>query len=156
MDRYFVEALSAITFLAIVDVLISKSNNGKLVKGVISLISVTILAIPIVSLVKNFSFSSNSQSYDVEYFEYLFNLEKEVCQNKVEKALFDGGFEYKSVMLEFEENEGVYTLNKITIKPLKTVINGSNEHINMLETLNLTLKTIINLSEVEIVIETSA
>ena len=156
MDRYFVEALSAITFLAVVDVLISKSNNGKLVKGVISLISVTILAIPIVSLVKNFSFSSNSQPYNVEYFEYLFNLEKEVCQNKVEKALYDDGFEYKSVMLEFQENEGVYTLNKITIKPLKTVINGSNEHINMLETLNLTLKTIINLSEVEIVIETSA
>ena len=60
MNSFFVEALSAITFLAVFDLLISKSNNGKLVKIVISLISVTILAFPIVSIVKNFSLPTNS------------------------------------------------------------------------------------------------
>lgn len=153
MNRYIIEALSAITFLAIFDLLISKSNNGKLVKVVISLISVTILAVPIVSIVKNFSISTNEYFADLEYAEYLLNIEKKVCQNKVEKALNSDDIEYKNVILEFEQKDGFYNLNKITIKLLKTVINGSEEHINMLERVNLTLKTIINLNEVEIVIE---
>lgn len=154
MNSFFVEALSAITFLAVFDLLISKSNNGKLVKIIISLISVTILAFPIVSIVKNFSLPTNSELADKNYSEYLFNLEKDVSKNKVEKALLKGNVEYEKVILEFEEKDGLYTLNKITIKPLKTVINGSEEHINMLERVNLTLKTIINLSEVDILIET--
>ena len=153
MNRYIIEALSAITFLAIFDLLISKSNNGKLVKVVISLILVTILAVPIVSIVKNFSISTNEYFADLEYAEYLLNIEKKVCQNKVEKALISDDIEYKNVILEFEQKDGFYNLNKITIKLLKTVINGSEEHINMLERVNLTLKTIINLNEVEIVIE---
>ncbi len=154
MNSFFVEALSAITFLAVFDLLISKSNNGKLVKIVISLISVTILAFPIVSIVKNFSLPTNSELTDKNYSEYLFNLEKEVSKSKVEKALLKGNVEYEKVILEFEEKDGLYTLNKITIKPLKTVINGSEEHINMLERVNLTLKAIINLNEVDILIET--
>ncbi len=153
MDRYFIEALSAITFLAVIDLLISKTNNGKAVKTVISLISVTILAVPIVSIIKNFAITNDTISIDYDYSEYLLNLEKEVYKNKIEKALKRSEIEYESIYLEFSNGENPYELKKIVIKLNIEVINGSEEHINMSERVKLSLENVINISEVEIKIE---
>ena len=123
---------------------------------VISLISVTILGVPIVSIIKNFSFTSTESIAQVNYAEYLLNLEKEAYKNQIEKVLFSSEFEFESIEVEFEKADTYFYLNKIIIKPKKLVINGSIEHINMLETVNSILNSIINLSEVEVIIETSS
>lgn len=153
MDRYFIQALSAITFLAVIDLLVSKSNNGKTVKTVISLISVTILAVPIVTIIKNFTFTSDIEFINYDYTEYLLNLEKEVYKNRIEKALNTSDIEYESVDFEFSNENNPFKLEKIVIKPHGNVIIGSEEHINMSERVNLALENVINLSEVEIKIE---
>lgn len=154
MNEYFIQTLSVITFLAMADLLVTKSSNGKLVKTVISLISVTTLAIPIVSIIKNVDFSSDNFNYNENYNEYLLNLEEEVYIKRIKKALYDAEISDFELSIEFSGGENPFLLNKITVIFINGVINSKSEHIDMTERVNLALKNVINLSGVTVEIET--
>ena len=154
MHSYFISTLYSIAFLAILDIFISNSNNGKTVKIIISLISVVILAVPIVNVIKNFTFSEVEIESDFEYSEYLLKLEKNILNNKIESALKSASIEFSSIRLEFLDDENKLLLKKIFIKPKTSVLTGSDEHIDMAERVNLALKNIIELGVCEIEIET--
>lgn len=153
MQNYFISTLYSIIFLVIVDVFISKTNNGKAVQTIISLISVLILALPIVNVIKNNTLIINESNIDLNYQIHLQNLEKDILKNNVESALKRENIEFIRVDLIYLGGD-VTSINKIIITPKNLVLTNSSEHIDMLERVNLTLKNVINTGECEVLIET--
>ena len=148
MKEYFYQTLSVITFLALLDILVSKSSNGRVVKTVISLISVIALAIPIVSIINNVNFSINGDSANQNYTKYLHELEE-----KVRSALSYEKLYPKDIIIEFLDSENSFTVNKIILIFEKGVITSESEHINMTDRVISVINNKINLSGVTIEIE---
>ena len=147
MKEYFYQTLSVITFLSIADLIVTKTKNGKIVKTIISLISVTALSIPIISIVKNVKITNENYTLVENYNEYLLN------QNSIKKALIDAEIDNFELKFEFSSSENLFKLEKIIIIFENEVINDNSEHIDMTERVNLALKNTINLSGVTIEIE---
>ncbi len=154
MKEYFYQTLSVITFLSIADLIVTKSKNGKIVKTIISLISVTALSLPIISIVKNVKLSNENFNYVQNYNEYLLELQEEVYKKTIKKALFDAQIDNFELEFEFSSDDNIFKLEKIIIIFENEVINDNNEHIDMTERVNLALKNTVNLSGVTIEIET--
>ena len=156
MKDYFIATILIILFLSIVDLIVTKSKNGKVVKMVISLVSVTLLSAPIVSIVKNGSINFDSYTIDYEYSNHLLNLETSIIKSKIKTALNDINFVYEDVNLcVLSQNDSV-ELKKIIIKVKNEVIIGSDAHINMIESVKSALKNIIDTDLVVIEIESLA
>jgi hypothetical protein len=153
MKEYFYQTLSIITFLALVDLLISKSSNGRLVKAVISLISVIALAIPIVSIINNVDFSVSDDLITQNYNQYLLELEEKTYKEKVSKILANEELYPKDIIIEFSKDENSYKVEKIKLNFEKGVITSESEHINMTDRVELVLNSKINLSGVTVEIE---
>lgn len=153
MKEYFYQTLSLITFLALVDILVSKSSNGRVVKTVISLISVTALAIPIVSIIKNVDFSLNEDIANENYTKYLLELEEKTYKEKVRSALSYEELYPKDIVIEFLDEKNSFTVNKIILIFEKGVITSEDEHINMTDRVISVLNSKINLSGVTVEIE---
>ena len=115
MKEYFYQTLSIITFLALVDLLISKTSNGRLVKAVISLISVIALAIPIVSIINNVDFSVSDDLITQNYNQYLLELEEKTYKEKVSKILANEELYPKDLIIEFSKDENSYKVEKIKL-----------------------------------------
>ncbi len=154
MNNLFVVSLTSITFLTMLDVIVSKTKNGKVVKTVISLVAVTILLTPIVSIIKNFDINYDISANE-NYQNYLIDFESKVYKSTIKSVLEKNGYEVQDVIISFSE-DNVYSPKKVTIKLKNTVINGQEEHINMIERVKTLLKTAINTENVEILIETTA
>lgn len=153
MKEYFYQTLSIITFLALVDLLISKSSNGRLVKAVISLISVIALAIPIVSIINNVDFSVSDDLITQNYNQYLLELEEKTYKEKVSKILANEELYPLDIIIEFSKDENSYKVEKIKLIFEKGVITSESEHINMTDRVELVLNSKINLSGVTVEIE---
>ena len=153
MKEYFYQTLSIITFLALVDLLISKTSNGRLVKAVISLISVIALAIPIVSIINNVDFSVSNDLITQNYNQYLLELEEKTYKEKVSKILANEELYPKDIIIEFSKDENLYKVEKIKLIFEKGVITSESEHINMTDRVELVLNSKINLSGVTVEIE---
>lgn len=153
MKEYFYQTLSIITFLALVDLLISKTSNGRLVKAVISLISVIALAIPIVSIINNVDFSVSDDLITQNYNQYLLELEEKTYKEKVSKILANEELYPKDIIIEFSKDENSYKVEKIKLIFEKGVITSESEHINMTDRVELVLNSKINLSGVTVEIE---
>lgn len=150
MNNFFLASLTSIAFLSILDVLVSKSKNGKLVKTVISIVAVCMLLTPILSIVKNFSLSNiNEIDYEKDYLE----LEGKIYTSNIKNVLLKAGYKVEGVEVEFSTENENSTLNKITIKFRNQVIIESGGHINMLDNVKTLLSGSINLDKVEVVIE---
>ena len=153
MKEYFYQTLSINTFLALVDILISKTSNGRLVKAVISLISVIALAIPIVSIINNVDFSVSDDLKTQNYNQYLLELEEKTYKEKVSKILANEELYPKDIIIEFSKDENSYKVEKIKLIFEKGVITSESEHINMTDRVELVLNSKINLSGVTVEIE---
>lgn len=153
MKEYFYQTLSVITFLALLDILVSKSSNGRVVKTVISLISVIALAIPIVSIINNVNFSINGDSANQNYTKYLHELEEKTYKEKVRSALSYEKLYPKDIIIEFLDEKNSFTVNKIILIFEKGVITSESEHINMTDRVISVINNKINLSGVTIEIE---
>ncbi len=153
MNNYFYVTLSVIILLAFLDILISKTKNGKLVKTIISIIAVTMLAVPVVSIVKGDNSFIQNGYYNDHVKEYLENLEKKTVINKINGALNKLEFDYVSVNVEFfDENQNI-VLKKITVCISSAVINEDLAHIDILESVKNALSTVVDVEKVEISIE---
>lgn len=114
MKDYFIATILIILFLSIVDLIVTKSKNGKVVKMVISLVSVTLLSAPIVSIVKNGSINFDSYTIDYEYSNHLLNLESSIIKSKIKTALNDINFTYEDVNLcVLSQNDSVELKKKL-------------------------------------------
>ncbi len=154
MNNYLIVTLSVIIFLAFLDLITSSSKNGKVVKMVTSLIAVTMLAVPIISIVKNENLTQDKVYYNEYLNDYLVELEKKVVQNKIESALKDLECKFSNVNVEFIDEKGTLILEKITVKFDTAVINENGLHIDILESVKNSLKSAIDIQKVEIIVET--
>lgn len=144
MEEYFIATLSVSVFLALVDVLVTKTQNGKFVKMVISLILVTVLAVPIIKIIGNNNFTLDDKFSSLGLETELIELEKDILTEKIEKTLTNNSIEFLSVDVQVSHNENGYVIDKIIIKFSKNVINSDSERINMLEKMKTLLKSIIS------------
>ncbi|MBE5744489.1 MAG: hypothetical protein E7358_07290 [Clostridiales bacterium] len=150
MKDYLIISLSIVVLLAFLDIFISKTKNGKVVKSVISVISVTMLLTPIVSIIKGDSSLLEGGYYNEYLSEYLIELEKKVVVNKIDSALDNLDYLISDFELEFSNENDCVILEKIKLK----VINQNYEHIDILETVKNSLKTVVDVEKVEINFET--
>ncbi len=154
MKEFFVSTLSAITLLALLDILVTKTKNGKVVKMVISLVATFLISVPIIKIFKG---ENNFNSYvtsDELYLKYLDNLEEETIKSEIKITLNIANFKYKDICVLFEDGADGKILKKLIIILDKGVIIDKNEHINMIENAKLLLEKVIDVNKVEIEIET--
>ena len=154
MKEFFISTLSAITILALLDILVTKTKNGKVVKMVISLVATFLISVPIVKIFKGENNFNNNITSDELYLEYLDKLEDETIYRKIKIALNIGNFEYRDIEVVFEDNTNCKVLKKLIIILDKGVIIDSAEHINMIENAKKLLEKVIDVKKVEIEIET--
>lgn len=153
MNNYFFATISVIILLAFLDIIISKTKNGKVVKSVVSLIAVTMLAVPIVSIVKGDN-SLIKEGYYSEYTKnYLIDLEKKVVKNKIKEALKDLEYEILNVEVEYFSENDLLEIKKVTVYLSSAVINENNEHIDILESVKNAMSTVVDVQKVEIEVE---
>jgi hypothetical protein len=143
--------LGVLVFLSLIDIIVPKSSNGKAVKAVISLISVSVLLVPIISIIKGKTYDFNVKND--YYHEYLLELEGNVIKNVIKKTLSDNEIKFSSVETEFNEDDNDFSLKKIIINLEIEVINGSEEHINIIKKVKLLLEGKIDFEKVELIIE---
>ena len=155
MNNYFYVTLSVIVFLAFLEILVSKTKNGRMVNSVISLLAVTMLLLPIVSLIKSDENLIKNDYYSEYANKYLIELEKKVVYNKIVAVLDSGDHKATKVELDFSIEDVSLTLEKITVYFDSTVINEKGEHIDMLESVKNSLSTVVDVQKVEIKIETN-
>ena len=136
------------------EIFVSKTKNGRLVSSVISLIAVTMLSIPIVSLIKSDESLIKNDYYSEYSSKYLIELEKKVVYNKIVAVLDRGDYKTTKVELDFSNENDSLTLEKITVFFKSSVINEKGEHIDILESVKNTLSSIVDIQKVEIEIET--
>lgn len=153
MSKYFLSTLSVIFLLSILDILVSKTKNGKAARAVISLVATFILITPILSIFK-IDNAESSIFRDELYLNYLENLEDETIRRKLKIALNVGNFEYLDLLVEFENDGENKNLKKVTIILPKGVILDNAEHINMIEKAKTLLEKEIDVLKVKIEIET--
>lgn len=153
MSGYLVSTLSIITVLAFLDILVSKTRNGRAVKTVISLITTFMLVLPVVSILKGEGFSNEVLDSNSFYDEYLVELEEKTVLSSIKFALNKGEFDFIDVATEYSTEKDEKYLKKIIIKLENKVISGSDEHINMLKEAKKLLENTVDLNEVEIEIE---
>ncbi|MBQ3235591.1 MAG: hypothetical protein IJA97_05490 [Clostridia bacterium] len=154
MNSYLLTTLSIIIILSFFEILVTKTQNGKVVKTVISLIITLILTIPIVSILKGEGIDESFVNVNLEYASHLDNLEKTAVESKIKFCLDQGGFVYKGVKAEFENSSDLIALKKIYIILDGGVIIEETERINMIKDAERLLKNVIDIGEVEIEIET--
>ena len=151
MNSYFSVIITSISFLTVLDLLISKSKNGRVAKTVISVVSVTMLAYPVVSLIKNFNLSYTPEA-DVNFEIHLLENKKSFYENSIKNSLNELGFEILNVNCEFDSKKS-YNLNKITVKTKFDVINKNDANIYMVDEIKKLLKSVTDVNFVEIIIE---
>ena len=152
MNNYLNAVLGILMFLALIDTLVQKTSNGRVVKVVISLISVSVLLNPIISILKG-SFDFNLDFSSETYLEYALDIEKSVIENVVKTTLKDSEFDVDSVDSEFLCENNKFTLKTIKIILKNQVINCENERINTIENIKTLLKTKIDFEKVELIVE---
>ena len=96
MNSYFYSVLGVLVFLSLIDIIVPKSSNGKAVKAVISLISVSVLLVPIISIIKGKTYDFNVKND--YYHEYLLELEGNVIKNVIKKTLSDNEINHQEVL----------------------------------------------------------
>lgn len=153
MSNYLFSTLSIIIFLAFLDMVISKTKNGKMVRTITSLIAVSMLVLPIVSIIKGDNNIVKNGYYSEYLSEYLVNLEKKVISTKIKNALKDFEYDVLSVEVDFNNSEDQLIVKKVKILLDESVISENISHIDIVESVEKLLETVVDAQKVEIKIE---
>lgn len=153
MSNYLFSTLSIIIFLAFLDIIISKTKNGKMVRTITSLIAVSMLVLPIVSIIKGDNNIVKNGYYSEYLNEYLVNLEKKVISTKIKNALKDFEYDVLSVEVDFNNSEDQLIVKKVKILLDESVISENISHIDIVESVEKLLETVVDPQKVEIKIE---
>lgn len=141
MAQYFISILSISLFLAMVDLLLLKTQNAKLVRSIISLILITVLIVPIINIIESNDFGDNNYSLELE--EQLILIEKETLTSKIKNVLDSNNVIYDSLSVEISTEDNKYQIKKVIIY-LSQVINDENERININEKIKNLISSLIS------------
>lgn len=154
MNSYLVSTLSVITLLSFLEIIVSKTSNGKAVKTVISLICTFMLIVPVVSILKGENNYNEALVSENSYYKHLEVLQESAVLQNVKFALNKGDFKYFDTSVEYEFNGDIKSISKIKIILDKGVIISQDERINMIKEVKTLLSEVVDVEEVEIEIET--
>lgn len=129
MNNYLLTAVFISIFIALTEILVVNGKNGKLVKIVTSLITVTAFLSPILDIL-NYS-NDNSIVFDAEYSKYLEKVEKQMVESEVLGVIKTNNFSVKTVNAAVDNNEGNISTKKVEIILWCNGINCESEHINI-------------------------
>ncbi len=151
INNYFYVILTAIVLLALFENFIPNSNTGKSVKRVISVACVLIILSPIINLFKGDK--SEILPTGSTYNNYLQDYQNNLTETSVKHLLITEGYDVDKVIVYGIYDGSNYTVNKIQIKFKNLVINDDKEHINIIEKIENSLSTKLNIIKAEIVID---
>ena len=124
-----------------VDLLLLKTQNAKLVRSIISLILITVLIVPIINIIESNDFGDNN--YSLELQEQLILIEKETLTSKIKNVLDSNNVNYDSLSVEISTEDNKYQIKKVIIY-LSQVINDENERINNNEKIKNSISSLIS------------
>lgn len=150
MKEYFLTIITATFFLAILDGVLPKNNNGKLVKSIITVVSVSIILVPILNFFKNdFEYNYSEQVFD-NYDDYLLKYQEETTINEIKTLLNNNKYDVSSVEILNDSDKQI-----IKIILLDNGINEDSEHINSIENAQNLVKERLYLNTWEVQVEYS-
>ena len=124
-----------------VDLLLLKTQNAKLVRSIISLILITVLIVPIINIIESNDFGDNN--YSLELQEQLILIEQETLTSKIKNVLDSNNVIYDSLSVEISTEDNKYQIKKVIIY-LSQVINDENERININEKIKNSISSLIS------------
>ena len=128
MKEYFLTIITTTFFLAMLDGILPKNKNGKLVKSIISVVSVTIILVPILNFLNSDYKTNFNDNLFNDYEKYLTEYHKKTTESEIETLLKSNGYDVTSVHLTKIDDK-----NFIEIFLNDTGINDDSEHINRIE-----------------------
>lgn len=150
MKEYFLTIITATFFLAILDGVLPQNNNGKLVKTIITVVSVSIILVPILNFFKNdFEYNYSEQVFD-KYDDYLLKYQEETTINEIKTLLNNNKYDVSSVEILNDSDKQI-----IKIILLDNGINEDSEHINSIENAQNLVKERLYLNAWEVQVEYS-
>ena len=154
MSELIASTLVAIALVAVLDTLVSKTKNGLIVKKVISLLSISLILVPICDIIANQDFSYKNTESDTVFAEYLINLEVETIKQGVKTLLLKEGFTVENVQVVTDGVDTDFSIKKIKVKLNNLGISENGEHIHILENVTKLIKDYVKNDKVEVEIET--
>ena len=153
MNTYLLTAVLITIFVAMLDVLIIDGKNGKLVKCIISLISVACFITPLLSILSNNDFEV--EFYNKEFTNYLIETEKQTVESEILGTLTSTNYNVVSVNSVVENANDIISTKKVEIILNCNGINCKEDHINITKEIEvLILKNVFeSKSGVEIIVK---
>ncbi len=130
MKEYLISCISAVAFFSLIESLVLKGALTKILKSIISLISILIIIYPIVNLI-NYNFKDNYNQINEEYSSYLIKIEQKTTESEISSLLIKNGYTVSEVKVEVDNENGNAIIKKISVKISVLGITENDEHINI-------------------------
>lgn len=151
IKSYITCCIGGVIFLSFARFLAPRGKNGDAVRSVISVITVAIIVIPAVTFLKNGANKSGPNNN--AYLDYERKIAEKTDVNSVKIALRLNGVECEKITVEFgDENK----IKSITVFFEKSVIDGGDESINIIEKVKSTVAETLGIDKSAVIIETQS
>ena len=136
MQGYILGVCGAAILSALITILLPEGRTGKFVTGILRLFCLLVLLLPLFSLAESFSFTLNGKlEPDREFLEYMCEERAREEEQDFEALALEKLDAEVDVTLTAEVVEWEYVVSKVTIKIIKTGMNGEDGHIFIIERL---------------------
>ena len=134
MKGYFYGLIASVIFLAVFESVIPKSENGKPVKAVVSLLALLIITVPVIKMLGS-GFFTGSESADINesFTNKLSEIERITTESEVYSLLKTEKFPVKKVKAAVITSDGKIFVKKIVVFYDESVIKENENHIYILE-----------------------
>lgn len=136
MQGYILGVCGAAILSALITILLPEGRTGKFVTGILRLFCLLVLLLPLFSLAESFSFTLNGKAEpDRAFLEYMCEERAREEEQDFEALALEKLDAEVDVTLTAEVVEWEYVVSKVTIKIIKTGMNGEDGHIFIIERL---------------------
>ena len=136
MQGYILGVCGAAILSALITILLPEGRTGKFVTGILRFFCLLVLLLPLFSLAESFSFTLNGKvEPDRAFLEYMCEERAREEEQDFEALALEKLDAEVDVTLTAEVVEWEYVVSKVTIKIIKTGMNGEDGHIFIIERL---------------------
>ncbi len=132
MKEYLISCISAVAFFSLTETLLLKGAFNKILKSVISLVSILIIISPLINVI-NYTLNGDYTKIDVDYSNYLLEIEKRTTESEISSLLIKNGYIVNSVKVEIENESGNSIIKNIIVNVSKLGITETDEHIHIID-----------------------
>ena len=158
MNAYVLSIISAVLITSISAIIMPEGKIAKYVKGIYAFIMLLIIISPVVPMIKNgdFSFQSvfnkdSDYKLDKGYLDYIYSKKIENDEAEIYHYLINNeelNLKKTPFYIEiFIKNSDIYEISKINVNFSGEVINGNEEHINIVNKIKQAVKDFTGVDE---------